>query len=412
MIYQDLLQKRKQRGYEIAQTRKVINQNGVWIVPSATNPRQIYKVQFTIGGAKCNCPDFLERGLRCKHIFAVDMTISKQFNKDGTTTITQTKRITYPQNWKAYNTAQINEQELFMKLLSELCQEVEEPLYTFGRPRLPLKNMVFSSALKVYSTFSLRRFIGDMKIAVEKGYLPKQSSFTAVGKYMQNPKLTSTLNQLIILSAMPLRTVETKFAIDSTGFRTTRFNDYCREKHNTGREHTWIKAHICTGVETNVITGVEITDSNGADSPQFIPLLNETARNGFTMEEVSADKAYNSKDNYNAVNQIGAVAYIPFKSNTSPWGKWSNHGSRAKIWRRMYHYFQLNQEEFLEHYHLRSNVESTINMVKSKFTDLIRSRDGIAQKNEVLLKVLCHNIVVLIQEMHELGIEPQFCMGV
>ncbi len=62
----------------------------------------------------------------------------------------------------------------------------------------------------------------------------------------------------------------------------------------------------------------------------------------------------------------------------------------------------------MDHYHKRSNVESTNSMIKSKFTDIIRSKNGIAQINEVLLKVLCHNIVVLIQSMYELGIEPEF----
>ncbi len=74
----------------------------------------------------------------------------------------------------------------------------------------------------------------------------------------------------------------------------------------------------------------------------------------------------------------------------------------------MFLYFVYNKEEFLQHYHARSNVESTNNMIKAKFTDLFRSKDQIAQINEVLLKVLCHNLVVLIQEMHELGIEPNF----
>ena len=70
----------------------------------------------------------------------------------------------------------------------------------------------------------------------------------------------------------------------------------------------------------------------------------------------------------------------------------------------MFHYFQLNQDDFLQHYHARSNVESTFNIIKSKFSDLIRSRDNVAQTNELLLKVLCHNIVVLIHESFELGI--------
>jgi len=47
-------------------------------------------------------------------------------------------------------------------------------------------------------------------------------------------------------------------------------------------------------------------------------------------------------------------------------------------------------------------------MIKSKFGDYVRSKEWTAQVNEVLLKVLCHNICVVIQEMYELGISPQF----
>jgi hypothetical protein len=45
---------------------------------------------------------------------------------------------------------------------------------------------------------------------------------------------------------------------------------------------------------------------------------------------------------------------------------------------------------------------------KAKFGDLIRSKTDTAMVNESLLKVLCHNPVVLIHEMYELGIEPVF----
>lgn len=72
-----------------------------------------------------------------------------------------------------------------------------------------------------------------------------------------------------------------------------------------------------------------ITDENGADSPQFIQLVNKTASLGFSIEEVSVDKAYNSIDNYNAVQQVGGTAYIPYKSNTTAL---SNTGNRAKLW--------------------------------------------------------------------------------
>lgn len=74
----------------------------------------------------------------------------------------------------------------------------------------------------------------------------------------------------------------------------------------------------------------------------------------------------------------------------------------------MYYYFMFKREEFLTHYHKRSNVESTFSMMKRKFGDSLRSKTDVAMVNEALCKILCHNIVVLIHEMFELGIDPVF----
>jgi len=43
---------------------------------------------------------------------------------------------------------------------------------------------------------------------------------------------------------------------------------------------------------------------------------------------------------------------------------------------------------------------------KGKFESSMRSKSEMGQVNEVLCRVLCHNICVLIRAMHELGIEP------
>ncbi len=69
------------------------------------------------------------------------------------------------------------------------------------------------------------------------------------------------------------------------------------------------------GVKTNVVTSVEMTDQNGNDCPQFVPLVASTAQR-FQMAEVSADKAYLSKANLALVESRGAVPFIPFKSLT------------------------------------------------------------------------------------------------
>ena len=72
------------------------------------------------------------------------------------------------------------------------------------------------------------------------------------------------------------------------------------------------------------------------------------------------------------------------------------------------HYFHFKRGEFLAHYHKRSNVESTFSMIKAKFRDHVRSKTDVAMKNEVLCKVLCHNICCLISAVYELGITPEF----
>ena len=81
---------------------------------------------------------------------------------------------------------------------------------------------------------------------------------------------------------------------------------------------------------------------------------------------------------------------------------------RHELWSQMYHYFMFKREEFCDHYHKRSNVESTFGMIKAKFRDHVRSKTDVAMRNEALCKILCHNICCVIQEMYELGIEPTF----
>jgi hypothetical protein len=72
------------------------------------------------------------------------------------------------------------------------------------------------------------------------------------------------------------------------------------------------------------------------------------------------------------------------------------------------HFYSFHRDVFLQHYHKRSNVESTFSMLKAKFGTHIRSKSETAQINELLCKVLCHNICMLIQSMYELGVAPTF----
>jgi len=166
---------------------------------------------------------------------------------------------------------------------------------------------------------------------------------------------------------------------------------------NSDRE--WLKCHLMIGVKTHVVTSAEITGKDGNDSPQLPPMLESTAKR-FDVSEVSADKGYISNKNLEAITAVGATPYIPFKSNTT--------GEGPELWRKMFHFYQFNRTEFLANYHKRSNVESTFSMIKAKFGASVRSKKRVAQTNEILCKVLCHNLSVLVHSIYELGIAPTF----
>ncbi len=395
---------REERGLVIAATAKLTQKGKVWLVPSQTGNGRRYTVSPDPECPYCSCPDHEETGEPCKHIYAVRFIEKREQAKDGTVTETQsvtfTQKKTYKQDWPVYNLAQIEEKRRFLVLLADLCRGLPNPPQSgAGRRRTPMSDMVFTSILKVYTGFSSRRFGTDLEDAREKGFVGNVGPMM-VCPFMESDLMTPVLQELVTATATPLRAVETDFAPDSTGFSTSRFIRWYDEKYVQRSGRSWVKAHCMCGVKTHVITAVEILDRDAADCPQFKRLVEKTAEN-FTVKEVAADKAYLSNDNLEQVAGLGGTAFVPFKVN-------SVADKQGPIWEKMFGYYQYRREEFMAHYHKRSNAETAFSMVKAKFRDSVRSKTDTAMKNEVLCKIVAHNICCLIMSQCELGIEPVF----
>ncbi len=395
---------RQQKGLEIAATAKILRKGKAWSVPSQSAERR-YTVWLG-QESHCSCPDHEDGGFKFKHIFAVEYVVQREHNPDGSTTISETltvraTRKTYPQDWRAYNAAQTSEKAKFLDLLDDLCGGIAEPeRQKNGRPPLPIHDALFAACYKIYSTVSGRRFMTDLRDAQAKGYLAKVPHYNSIFNYLDSPALTPILNALITESSKPLKAIEVDFAADSSGFATSRFYRWYDHKYGVVREkQSWVKVHLMCGVSTHIVTAVEIREKDTNDMTMFPALVEATAEN-FQMREVSADKGYGSKKNLEVVARHGAVPYIAFKGSTT--------GGAGGLWAKMFHYFQYRREEFLDHYHKRSNVESVFSMIKAKFRDHVRSKSDVAMVNEVLCKIICHNICCLIHESHELGIETRF----
>jgi len=412
---------REAKGREIASKCNLTRKGNLYLVPSQSG-RGAYTVNPETG--RCTCPDFDFTRAKCKHIFAVEVVAKRETKTvtetkaDGSTktTVTETVKVTrktYAQDWPAYNMAQTKEKAIFLYLLHQLCQGAGEPAQMNGRPRLPLEDMLFAMSYKVYSTVSGRRFASDLKDAHAKGYLSALPSYNTIFRYFESEMLTDYLLMLIEESSLPLQAIEEDFAVDSSGLSTgarIKWHDakwggmlaeFGAVQQRRDRRD-WVKVHIMCGVKTNVITAVEVTDSNAADTKHFQSLVEATAQN-FAMRQVSADKAYLSNNNLKVVAENQAMPYIAFKASNTGRG-----AGNSELFRKMFHYYSYNQERFMRNYHKRSNVETTFQMLKAKFGDSLRSKTRRAQINEALCKVLCHNICCLIQSMFELGLKPKF----
>lgn len=388
---------REQRGLELAERTRIRQDGEQWIVPSASGDGR-YSV--SLAEQRCTCPDHEMRRVKCKHIFAAEYTIQRQTEADGSTTVTESVHVTYAQNWPAYNAAQIEEGERLRAVLANLCGLVEQPEQRMGRPRLPLSDMAFAAVLKVYTGFSSRRFSSELRAAHDSGLIGRAPHFNSVSNYLASEELTPVLHDLISVSALPLSGIEQDFAVDSSGFATSAYVRWFAKQHQRVLDNReWVKAHLMVGVETHIVTSVEVSDWTANDYPFLGPLVEQTAQD-FAIREVSADKGYTGRGNAEAIERVGAVPFIPIKANSTL--KESDAGS---AWERMYHYFAYNREDFLRRYHKRSNVESAFAMIKAKFGPSVRSKSRTGQINEVLAKVLCHNICVLMLAVHEIGLD-------
>lgn len=397
---------RQRRGLVIAQSKRIKNIAGRnWYVPSQ-NSSGGYVVD--IEGVTCSCPDHELRGLpgsgfKCKHIWAIEYVRKQVLSPDGNQVVVETNRVTYTQDWPKYNAYQCAEKGRVRTLLHELCQGIQmPPARGRGRPRKPLADVIYAAAMKTFTGFSGRRSSSEVAECLDMGFIDEAPAYNTVFEYLEKPEVTPLLQALVEESAAPIAAIdhETAFGIDATGFGTKVYKRWFDAKYGREmKEATWVKLHIAIGVRSKIVTAAKVTAGTLNDNPH-LPGLVETTAERFKVNEVLADKGYVGLKNLEAIAKVGATSYIPFKDNNKPGG--------AELWNKAFHAFLFHRDEFLRHYGQRSNVEGVFSSIKRKFGPAVRAKKFDAQVNEVLLKVLCHNLSVLVRAIHLLDLDPKF----
>jgi hypothetical protein len=167
------------------------------------------------------------------------------------------------------------------------------------------------------------------------------------------------------------------------------------QKHKAYR-----KLHIICGTNTGIISEARISKGTASDSPFLPELVKETAKR-FDIRRVCADAGYLSRENAQCIADVQAKPFIMPKSNVS--GACKGH---YPAWGKMIHMWREKPELFSKQYHMRSRVESVFSNMKTTLLDGISSKKETSQMNELLIRVICHNLMVIIGAIFSLGISP------
>lgn len=312
----------------------------------------------------------------------------KKKNKSG---------IKYTQNWEAYDKAKTKEFILFKSLLSQIF-EVYFEYEVKKNKRIPTKHRILMMCLKVYFKSDFRKLKG----IIEDLY-GKAPSYKTLCNFFDDKEIESVIDDLILISSMPLSSLEKTGAIDSTGFSTSNFDNWNEYKWGKfeGKEQVWRKLHCVVGCQTNTIISAKVTEKNVGDAPMLEPTIRDKTKY-FDLDNFVADKAYNSRKIFEYLRDLGLDVFIPYKSNAVAKARGSYY------WKKMFIFFKEHEDEFNEKYHKRSNVETTFSMLKTRFNNKVMTKRFTSNVNEIKIKCLCHNICVLIQEMFENNIDIDF----
>lgn len=313
------------------------------------------------------------------------------------------------QDWHKYNLAKTQEKRLFYELLNELCSLIPEEVHEKGRKPIPVKDLVFTSALKLYNGFSLRKIDYDIREAEMCGYIKKKPHYNRLSEFFNHNLTYLLLQKLVTITALPLKELEDDFSMDASGFGSYQYERWMRTRFARPKTEwrNYLKGHVCIGTRTNVICSAEITYGNFNDGKQAPILLSQINRN-FKPKTINGDKGYSSYKIMQLIDSIGAQPFIAFQDRVIKESK-----KAPEIWNKMFRYFRDHKELFLKNYHKRSNVETVFAMVKMRLGEFLKSKNYESQRNELLMKFIVHNITCLVQEIFERDVKVDFkeCMN-
>lgn len=285
---------------------------------------------------------------------------------------------------------------VFRHLARDLSHKVAGMEHHFKLNGMRAEDVFFCLLMRAYyHNLSARRLDYELKGALRERLISRVPSPNAVLYHLRHEWLTPLLREVIALTAFPFRHRDRRFAVDSTKIYTAVYRRGGDGKvvWQGGKPlYKWIKLHIMCGLTSLSVVSARVTQWTEQDIMYLRPLLDEAVRSGFVIRTVAADRGYAGKENHQFIHDLGAEAYIIFKHDHRK----SRNGSHS-VWDANLGWLRTMRGPELEPHHERILIQAVKWMIRSRFRRVVRGITEMAQFNEALLKVVCHNLTRLNQ---------------
>lgn len=361
------------------------------------------------GGHRCT-----EKGVqgRCWHWYAARL---KEVGDDDEF-YAEFRTETPPVDVSKQNEAYALEDEIVPQLARQLCATIPwDPPAGRGRPPVPLPDRCWQVLMQVESERGCRRGARRFK---SRDYLTGgkvRSDVNALSRFLNKKETTLLLQELLLLSSMPAASVETGIGVDGTGMDACRSSYYESESSKRGQKLRKPRIHVtmASGHQTNLITAAGISfpredarsESKAApgETTYFVPLIEQTMRAKFrALAKITGDAAYGNQYNYQVGDRHGVTCFLEPKKNIKNVGRRDSAYSRGAL-------MALGQPaRFRAERGPHQNVEATNHSLKQVIGSEVRSKSQRAIKNEILCKLILHNLRLLVHRFVVEGQEVDF----
>ena len=292
-----------------------------------------------------------------------------------------------------------------------------------GRKLRSLDQLLFAALLHAHHNWPFRRTEGMLAFYADPrvGFIaPDFPGFNLIDQFVRDPLTTQILRDLLALTAEPFRQYgPMTLAGDGTGMSTNRFDDWMVEgKHHIESRGTrgWRKAHVVCDVDTLAVVSAFVTDKDVSEKRIIITsLIPELVAREYDVEKFLLDGGYNATEIRDlVVDALGATPYVPWGSRSKraislPWRDKVKHGPLIE---QIYSAFKTDEgKAFKEEYRYRVKVENLFSSIKTRFGGSVRATHDSGPENEVLLKLICHNVHMLLLAAKVYGLDPTFGGG-